>query len=160
MREIETSSAALRATNAFARTAALGSETAPVRPADPARPRFDVGGRAAQADAEFVRPDTPQPAAPQSAANDDLPGGRGNVADRPGARGHGGLVGALTAFVAKVLGQSGGAEGALPSSRLAGMRAYGTATGRAQPSGMSIAPEVMTPSLPTLSSGRVLDLSV
>lgn len=155
MREIETSSAALRAANAFARTAALAPEAAAIRPADPARSRFEVGGRAAHADPRIVRPTTPQPA-----ANDDQPGDQGAIADRPGSRGQSGLIGALTAFVAKVLGQTGESGGALPSSLLAGMRAYGAATGRAQTNASTVTPEVMTPSLPTLASGRILDLSI
>ncbi|MBF0326500.1 hypothetical protein [Magnetospirillum moscoviense] len=155
MREIDTSSAALRAANAFARTAALAPEASPIRPADPARPRFEVGGRAAQTDPQTIRPASGQPA-----ANDDLPADQGGVTARQGSREQGGLIGALTAFVAKVLGQRGESEGALASSRLAGQRAYDVATGRAKPNTAAIAPEVMTPSLPTLSSGRVLDLSV
>lgn len=153
MREIETSSTALRAADAFARAAALAPDPAPIRPADPARPRFEVGGRPAQADPQLVRP------AARHAANDDLPS-QDAVGDRPSSRSQGGLIGALTAFVAKVLGQKSEAEAAQPSTMLAGMRAYAAATGRAQPNLQAVAPEVVAPSLPTLSSGRILDLSI
>jgi len=150
--EIDTSSTAVRATDAFARTAALVPEAvSPPRPAGAVRPRFDVAGQGASADAA-VRA-TPRP--PDADGRpDDL-----SSAGAAGRRSRGGLIGALTSFVAKVLGQGGDGDAATPSAMLAGMRAYARAAGQPQ-SPPTETMDVLSPSLPRLSSGRVLDLSV
>jgi hypothetical protein len=150
---IDTSSTALRAANAFARTAALVPEAVtPVRPTDVTKPRFEIGERGASADAQAARTAFPNP------ANDDA-SSTSAVTDQTAGRSRNGLIGALTAFVAKILGQAGEADGAAPSSFLSGIRAYASAAARSQ-APQAAAAEVLPPSLPVLASGRVLDLSV
>lgn len=146
MNEVTGSVVEARAAGAYARSEALASS---VRATDPVRPRFAIGGAAPK----------PGRASPLGEAASDPAAPAITVEGEFGASRSGpGLLGALTNFLARVFAQAPETATGQASSRLAGLRAYAQ-SGVAALSGET-AVEVMTPSLPRLSSGRTLDLSV
>lgn len=138
-----------RAAGAYARAEALAASA----PIDPVRPGFkildgDGPARAGRARPQAAGTDLPR-AAPEAEA-----GG-----ERPRAENGPGLLGALTNFLARAFSQPTETEGAQASSRLAALRSYARfAVGRGGMEQTGV--ELISPSLPRLSSGRTLDLSV
>lgn len=132
-----------RAAGAYARAETL----TPARPVEPVRPEFRVpeGDGAAKTGKAWVA-ESADRAAPEAGA-------------RPRGESGPGLLGALTNFLARAFGQPTEAEGLQASSRLAGLRTYARfAVGKGGTEQAGV--ELMSPSLPRLSSGRALDLSV
>lgn len=148
MNEVSGTVVDLRGAGAYARADALSSAV-PIRSVDPARPRFAVvdGGNAAKAQGR------PQATGlPTDSASD------AQQAPAPAERGPG-LLGALTGFLVRAFSPASEVEASQASSLLNGLRAYARAAlgqGGSQQAGV----EVISPSLPRLSSGRSLDLSV
>lgn len=125
----------------------------PVRAIDPARQRFQVDERPAadtvpagrRAEADSVDADGSPP--------------QGRAAGGWG-RGGFGLVGAFTSFLTRMFSQAEG-DGAVASAATtlrAGTQAYARAAGTVAANYPGV--EVLSPSLPRLSSGRAIDLSV
>ncbi|WP_173980835.1 hypothetical protein [Magnetospirillum sp. UT-4] len=142
----------VRAAGAQARAAAA-VVAVPVRPIDPARPRFEVedGGQAARK----------APAKPEAESfRDQIQPGR-PFPDMPvsGRRGPG-LVGAFTAFVAKLFTQDTASAGLEASAVLNGARAYGRAARPTAQPDTQPGMDILSPSFPRLASGRILDLTV
>lgn len=127
----------------------------PVRAIDPARQRFQVDERPA---AETAPADSRAEA--ESSDADGSPQAQGRAAGGWG-RGGFGLVGAFTSFLARVFSQGEGDDApaaSSPTALQAGVQAYARAAGTVAANYPGV--EVLSPSLPRLSSGRALDLSV
>lgn len=138
-----------RAAGAYARAEALAA-SAPVNPVRPGFKILDGDGpaRTGQAPPQAAGTD------PHRAASAAEAGG-----ERPRAENGPGLLGALTNFLARAFGQPTETEGAQASSRLTALRSYAqSAVGRGGTEQAGV--ELISPSLPRLSSGRTLDLSV
>lgn len=147
-------SSQITAAGAYAQAERMAASI-PVRPIDPTRRRFQVEDQAAakKAAAE-TRPD-----AESADADGAAPQGAEGRAASGWGRGGFGLVGAVTSFLARLFSQ--GEDGAAPpaaASVQAGAQAYARAAGA--PLAYDGGAEVLMPSLPRLSSGRALDLTV
>jgi hypothetical protein len=153
--QVDTSSAAIRAAATLVRPTSAGAAKTvdSVRPADITKPRFEVGDQDASSRARAA-------ARQFSPDNDDSQQEGYAQPEAATGRSSQGLVGALTSFVAKLLGQTSQSEGVPPSSVLAGARAYASASNRGQAVASEQRTEVVSPFFPRLSSGRVLDLNI
>lgn len=138
-----------RAAGAYARAEALAA-SAPIEPVRPGFRILDGDGPAKTGQAR-----------PQAAGTDPHRGAPATEAggERPRAENGPGLLGALTNFLARAFGQPTETDGAQASARLAAVRSYAqSAVGKVGTERTGV--ELISPSLPTLSSGRTLDLSV
>jgi len=125
----------------------------PVRPIDPVRRRFPTAEEAGQSGVETFSQFGSEDESSASRAQD----GRGRAA----RGGFGSLIGAATSFFASLFSQPE-AEAARASQSASAMQAASAAYARtaSAPAVQAASYEVLSPSLPRLSSGRAFDLSV
>lgn len=146
----------ISAAGAYVRSERLVAESIPVRAIDPTRQRFQVDDQKA---ADQTAADSRAEADAAEADGQSPSSSRGGKAST--GWGGSGLLGAFTSFLARMFAQPETTVESSPgaSSAQAGAQAYARAAG-AMPYGNYNGPEVLSPSLPRLSSGRALDLTV
>lgn len=131
--------------------------TIPVRPIDPVRQRFEVEDRDAAKQAPVDSQGDAEAVASRSEAGQP---DQSNVSTGSGWAGSG-LLGAFTSFLARLFADSGSADTATSTEKMAraGAQAYAQTASSVEIGNYRDA-DVMSPAFPRLSSGRAVDLSV